>query len=256
MKDSRLRLTLLCVLLCVSTASAADSYYSEPALVSTRPSAEKSLVTIDRFGPVGMSLELIQPAFTMRVGKIEEGSPAAATGQLKKGQIIESINGEALADIDPRVQLANMITEAEAGAGKLRLTSRGEAEPVTVQLPVLGAYSETWPVNCPKSDKIVRNMADYLKQPDANRGISDIGMIFLLSTGNEEDLEFVGEWARKMEPSHYAWYLGFAGIPLCATFTAMPGVAAILTGTTAPKWVSSIMARTAIWPLPWRPQAR
>ncbi|PXA03363.1 hypothetical protein DDZ13_11750 [Coraliomargarita sinensis] len=211
----RFSLPLILTLACASLATASESYYSEPALFSKRPSDSKSLVTIDRFGPVGMSVELIQPAFTMRVGTIEEGSPAAATGKLKKGQIIESINGETLKDIDPRIQLAQMITKAEASDGKLRFAIQGEAEPVVVQLPILGAYSETWPLNCPKSDKIVRNMADYLASPDANRGISDIGMIFLLSTGNEKDLEVVGEWARKMKPSQYAWYLGFAGIPLC-----------------------------------------
>ncbi|HKK18198.1 MAG TPA: DUF6288 domain-containing protein, partial [Opitutales bacterium] len=212
---SRTPLLLILSLICVSLASAAESYYKEPSLFSKRPSANKSLVTIDRFGPVGMSLDLIQPAFTMRIGSIEEGSPAAATGKLKKGQIIESINGEVLKDIDPRIQLAGMITKAEATDGKLRMAIRGEAEPVVVQLPVLGAYSETWPLNCPKSDKIVRNMADYLGSPEGNKGISDIGMIFLLSTGDEKDLEVVKKWAREMTPSHYAWYLGFAGIPLC-----------------------------------------
>ena len=211
----RLRLTLTFLFLCVSSASAADSFYNDSSLFSTRPSEEKSLSTVDRFGPVGMGLELIQPAFTMRIKNIEEGSPAEATGKLKKGQVIESINGETLEDIDPRIQLANMITKAEATDGLLQFAIRSEAEPITVKIPVLGAYSETWPLNCPKSDKIVRNMADYLSSPDANQGISDIGMIFLLSTGNEKDLAVVGDWARKMKPHTYAWYLGFAGIPLC-----------------------------------------
>ena len=39
-----------------------------------------------------MGIDLIQPAFTMRISHIEKGSPAAATGKLKAGQIIESIN--------------------------------------------------------------------------------------------------------------------------------------------------------------------
>ena len=47
----------------------------------------------------------------MKIKNIEEGSPAAATGKLKPGQIIESINGQKLADIDPRIQLGNIITE-------------------------------------------------------------------------------------------------------------------------------------------------
>ncbi len=211
----RLSIALILTLVCASFASAAESYYREPALFSKRPSETNSLITIDRFGPVGMSLDLIQPAFTMRINTIEEDSPAAATGQLKSGQIIDSINGESLKDIDPRIQLANMITQAEAKDGLMRLAIRGEAEPVILKLPVLGAYSETWPVNCPKSDKIVRNMADYLGSPEGNKGISDIGMIFLLSTGNEKDLAVVREWAHEMKPHTYAWFLGFAGIPLC-----------------------------------------
>lgn len=58
-------------------ASAAESFYKEPQLFSMAPKAEKSVNTIARFGPVGMAVELHQPAFTMMVGKIEEGSPAA-----------------------------------------------------------------------------------------------------------------------------------------------------------------------------------
>ncbi len=212
---SRLPFSAFLLLLSIPFAAFAESYYKEPALFSKRPDPENSLITIDRFGPVGMSLELIQPDFTMRIKEIEEGSPAAATGKLQSGQIIESINGESLKDIDPRIQLGNMITKAEATDGLMHFAIRGKAEPITVKLPVLGAYSETWPINCPKSDKIVRNMADYLGSPEGNKGISDIGMIFLLSTGNEKDLAVVRQWAHDMKPHTYAWFLGFAGIPLC-----------------------------------------
>jgi hypothetical protein len=38
-----------------------------------------------------------------------------------------------------------------------------------VKIPVLGAYSKTWPLDCPKSDKIVRNLADYIASPRATR---------------------------------------------------------------------------------------
>ena len=64
---------------------------------------------------------------------------------------------------------------------------------------MLGAYSETWPLNCPKSDKIVRGFADYLAADPAHQGLGDIGMLFLLSTGEDKDLEVVREWARKAE---------------------------------------------------------
>ena len=69
-----------------NASAAEDSYYKSPTLFSTAPNPEKSLQSIDRFGPVGMGIELIQPAFTMRIKNIEEGSPAAETGKLKPGR--------------------------------------------------------------------------------------------------------------------------------------------------------------------------
>lgn len=173
---------------------------------------------MDRFGPVGIGIELHQPAFVMQVKNVEEGSPAAATGKLKKGQIIESINGQALKDIDPRIQLGGIIGAAEASDGLIKLAIDGEVEPVVVRIPVLGAYSKTWPLNCPKSDKIVRDFADYLAKPDSSKGFGNIGMLFLLSTGEDKDIAPVKAWVHGMigkEPSQYAWNLGFGGIPLC-----------------------------------------
>ncbi|MCP4861099.1 MAG: hypothetical protein GY902_07615, partial [Planctomycetes bacterium] len=146
----------------------AQSFYKEPhGLFSTRPGETKSLQTIKRFGPVGMGIDLLQPAFVMRISSIEEGSPAAETGKLAKGQIIESINGQVLKEIDPRIQLGRILAAAEASDGILKFAIKGDPGPVTVKVPVLGSYSKTWPLNCPKSDKIVRQVADYLSKPDA-----------------------------------------------------------------------------------------
>ncbi|BCX48856.1 hypothetical protein HAHE_27640 [Haloferula helveola] len=213
------RIFLIGIFACAtSVLHAAESYYKEPQLFSTAPSPEKSSYVLGRFGPVGMSIELVQPAFTMKVAGIEEGSPAAATGKLAKGQVIESINGEKLADIDPRIQLARILGKAEASDGLLKFAIRGESEPVVVKVPVLGAYSEGWPLDCPKSDKVVRDFADYLSKPDSDKGFSDIGMLFLLSTGDEKDLAVVREWARGLDPAkapNYAWFLGYGGPGLC-----------------------------------------
>jgi hypothetical protein len=217
------RAVLVPMLVCGVLAAAADSsFYKGPALFSTRPSETKSLQTIDRFGPVGMGIELHQPAFVMKIKNIEPGSPAEATGKLKKGQIIETINGQKLADIDPRIQLGRILAAAEATDCVIEFTVKDKpnapAQPVTVKVPVLGAYSKTWPLNCPKSNKIVRGFADYLAKPGSNPGFGGIGMLFLLSTGEEKDLEPVRQWAhgiaKKGAPT-YAWHLGYGGIPLC-----------------------------------------
>jgi hypothetical protein len=195
--------------------AAEPSFYKVPGLFSTQPDVTKSVNPIERFGPVGMGIDLIQPAFTMQVKNIEEGSPAAASGKLKKGQILESINGQTLADIDPRIQLGQILAAAEAKDGVIRFQLRDEPEEVIVRIPVLGAYSKTWPLNCPKSDRIVRAFADYLSQPGSNKGFADSGMLFLLSTGEEKDLEMVRTWARALKSAPtYAWHLGYGGIPL------------------------------------------
>jgi len=209
------RMMLVVVLLCSSTLAEGQSFYREPhGLFSTRPSETASLQSIDRLGPVGLGIELLQPAFVMRIKNVEKSSPAAATGKLEKGQIIETINGQALKDIDPRIQLGQILAEAEATDGVVEFAIQGVAEPVVVKVPVLGAYSDTWPLNCPKSDKIVRQVADYLSKPESTEGLGGIGMLFLLSTGEDKDLEVVRNWARKTPAHTYPWYVGYGGIPL------------------------------------------
>jgi hypothetical protein len=196
----------------------AKSFYKNAPLFSTAPSESLSVNTITRFGPVGMSIELHQPAFTMQVGVVEPGSPAEAAGLLKKGQIIESINGEKLKDIDPRIQLGQIIEKAEATDGVVKFAIKDEAKDVIVKIPVLGAYGKNWPLNCPKSDKIVRNMADYLAKPDSDKGFADFGMLFLLSTGEEKDLAPVKEWVHSLKDKKgngYAWHIGYGGLAIC-----------------------------------------
>jgi hypothetical protein len=213
--------------LAMAAEQGADYYQKEHPLFSTRPDSTASITTIKRFGPIGMALELHQPAFVMKIKSIEEGSPAATTGELEKGQIIESINGEKLADIDPRFQLGQIVAEAEATDGKLRMMVKdkkdAEARPVTVKIPAIGRYSDSWPLHDAKSDRIVRDLADQLaeQQWEGSIGIQGLEMLFLLSTGREQDLEVVRQWAHKTveryqdrDPTNYAWYIGYGGIPL------------------------------------------
>ena len=92
---------------------------------------------VRNFGPVGIGIDLIRPGMTMQIHNVEPGSPAEKTGKLKKGQIIESINGRVLKEIDPRVILGDIITEAEAKDGKVVLKIQGAGD-VTVNIPVMG----------------------------------------------------------------------------------------------------------------------
>lgn len=210
-----------------SSLRADDSYYKSEPSFHPAPDAKAARYSIVRFGPVGIGLELRQPAFTMHITGVEQGSPAEACGKLKKGQIIESINGQFLKDEDPRILLANMITEAEAKDGIMKMMvkedSKSVAKEVIVKIPALGAYSPTWPLNCKKSDKIVRNFADALSQQESV-GLGIQGqMLFMLSTGEEKDLDVVRGWIKKLvakyqnaeEIKTYPWFAGYSGPALC-----------------------------------------
>jgi hypothetical protein len=208
-----------------ATAMKGSSYYKVHPMFSNGPSEKVGVQSIDRFGPVGIGIELIQPAFKMRVGNVEEGSPAAATGKLKKGQLIDSINGRVMKDMDPRQILGNIITEAEGRDGVIRLMIRENAaaspQEVVVQIPALGAYGEDWPLDCKKSDRIIRDMAEFIKKSGSN-GMG-LGHLFLLSTGDEGDLAYVADAMQKIAKANagketaggYPWYIGYGGLSLC-----------------------------------------
>jgi len=72
----KLLLTLVTCLVCGHRAANAQSFYkNQRGLFSTRPDATRSLTNVKRFGPVGMGIDLIQPAFTMRISHIEKARP-------------------------------------------------------------------------------------------------------------------------------------------------------------------------------------
>lgn len=62
-------------------------FYKDPPLFSTAPDPNKSVEIIARFGPVGMSLELHQPNFTMQVGTTSSSPTAPAVNGLERAPI-------------------------------------------------------------------------------------------------------------------------------------------------------------------------
>ncbi len=196
-------------------ASPGAAYYTAATTPLFNPFpnvTDKKPWLVRNLGTVGIGINLVQPGMVMQINNVEKGSPAEATGKLQKGQIIESINGKVLKEVDPRVILGDIVTEAEAKDGKVVLKIKDVGD-VLVTIPVMGAYSKTWPVNCPKSDKIVRNLADLIgKEAQPKWG----SVIFLLSTGEEKDLEVVKRWMKGVK--NYAgmnWDRGYKGPGLC-----------------------------------------
>ena len=217
------------------TASPAfeSDYYKDWPLFSTHAKETARSQPIEHFGPVGIGIELLLPPFQMKLSRIDKGSPAEASGpstglggaKLKVGQMIESINGQTLKDIDPRIILGGIITQAEATDGVIKFmvkeTPEAEAQEVVVNIPVLGAYSQTWPLNCPKSDKIVRDQAEFLARTKSN-GMG-LGLLYLLSTGEAQDLDVARGWVKEQVEKHkgltkietIVWGAGYGGIGLC-----------------------------------------
>ncbi len=206
-----------------------SAYYKDWPLFSTYARETERTQPIEHFGPVGIGIELLLPPFQMKLSRVDKGSPADVCGKLKVGQMIESINGKTLKEIDPRIILGGIITDAEATDGIVKFMVKekpeASAEEVIVKIPVLGAYSKTWPLNCPKSEKIVRAQADFLAKSKINHasGIEGLGLLYMLSTGEEKDLLVAKRWIDELVEKHknvksletYPWYAGYGGIALC-----------------------------------------
>lgn len=219
-----------------------NSFYKSPSLYSTRPKeVHKFEQSVNRFGPVGIGIELTQPAFGMKVKNVEPGSPAGKSGKLKTGQVIVSINGEVLKDIDPRIQLGNIITQAEATDGRVifmvRESTSSKTQEVVVNIPVLGSYRKSWPLNCPKSDRIVRELAKKFKEEGHSGGLHLDGpkILFMLSTGDDDDLEVVKGWMKTIVKNNqdfgkgltYQWFVSW-GAPPIAEYYLRTGDASVL----------------------------
>ena len=177
------------------------------------PFDKRSTWLIKNFGPVGIGI-MLEKGPVMKINNVEPSSPAEKTGKLKQGDIIESINGIKLSETkrDPRIVLGDIITEVEATDGKIQLQLKDKGN-VTVDIPVLGRYSDTWPLNCPKTDKIVRNLAELLAKQGKNEWGS---VLFLLSTGEEKDLEVVRGWMKERKPTWaHNWAVGVEGMGIC-----------------------------------------
>ena len=194
---------------------------------------------IGNFGPTGIEISIL-PDQTLKVLKVQKGSPA--DGKISKGEIIIEINGRTPVSEDKAAeqvfgefkQLASFITKAEATDGMLRFQIKpgedGEAREAAVKIPALGAYSETWPLDCEKTAKIIRANADYIASVAGETGegltqhnlYNGFAILMLLSTGNEKDLDVVRKiYATRMaefttdEIGSHNWHNGIQGIAVC-----------------------------------------
>ena len=210
--------------------SEADSYYTEEPLFSLRP---KSSGTKDlgHIGPTGI-LAFVEPGVKVTVQGTRDGSPAA--GKFQRGEVILSVNGTSLKGKNPFVILGNAITAAEAGDGKMTFeveSQPGTSRQVAIRIPALGAYSPTWPVDCPKSRRIIAGAAGFYSQyvqESKEMGIpTALACLFLLSTGDDSHLPVVRQHYLKFARNpkgigDHTWNNGYNGIA-CAEYFLRTG---------------------------------
>jgi len=183
------------------------------------------------YGPfqVGVSgiWATIEPGLVVTVQSVTPDTPAA--GKLAKGDVIVSANGKSLAADDPRVPLGEALGLAEVD-GKFKLTIKrgGSEQQVVIDIPALGAYSPTWPLNDKKSQAIVRMTAEKLVKGQTAEGwfAADgknmggglngcMAALFLMSTGQDKYMpsveKFVVAMARQAQanPTDSAWHVGY-----------------------------------------------
>ncbi len=218
-----------------SGGGADAGYYTERPLYQSRPDPTREKF----FGVIGTTglKPRIYPGVVLTVEEMVPGSPAE--GKFTKGEIITGINGTVLKGINPFVAMGNALTKAEATDGKMVFdvssadgkTQRKE----TVTIPVLGAYSKTWPLDCPKSKRIINEAAAFYSDPEKFKkdGIPGaLVCLFLLSTGDEKYLPQVKAYFDAFPKDvkaigDHTWNNGYNGIA-CGEYYLRTGDKSVL----------------------------
>lgn len=213
-------------------------YYTEPQVFGNRPNPRREYES----GPVGVTgLEVcIKKGVLVTVETTQPGTPAA--GKFIKGDILVGVNGALLKGKNPYVVLGTALTEAEAKDGKLTFDVKAVKEEtikqVTLTIPVMGAYSKTFPLNCKKSKKIIKQAAEFYSGKDRlkeHNFHNALACLFLLSTGDDQYIPRVKEYFSQFIKKNgdcagvgdHTWYNGYNGVA-CAEYYLRTGDTSVL----------------------------
>ena len=162
------------------------------------------------------------------------GSPAV--GKCNKGDIITGVNGRSFSGNDPLVMLGEAVGNAEATDGIMAFTLKN-GKNAKIIIPVLGAYSDTWPLHCEKSEKIIEEARRHVLSGDMLKkdGFTNlIAGIFMLSTGEEVDMAAVKPMIMRVAANPTVgggsnWPRGYQGI-LMGEYYLRTGDKSVLSG--------------------------
>jgi hypothetical protein len=171
----------------------------------------------------GRTTEVSRQILVTHVGK-----KSPADGIVRVDDIILGVDGT-LFTSDARKSLASAIQMAETDAkeGKLNLLlwRDGQKQDAQIQLRVMGTYSPSAPFDCPKSERIFNEACRVLEKERLQDDLwGAVNCLALMSTGNEEYLPKVREYARKhapkdlklsLKPGMVTWEWGYKNLFLC-----------------------------------------
>lgn len=212
---------------------------------------------ICHYGPTGFFAERHRDHLV--VDTILKGSPS--DGKLMNGDVILAVDGNPIT-VDAYHQFTEAVDKAESSEGKgllqLRVRRTGAlpegstatkqhkkrpakdasqepavpTEPqeskeldVILELKVLGSYAKTAPLNCPKTEALITQTADYLLE-SWNVGKLKWGLLGLLATGEEKYIEAAAGRIREIgkppedpqelldDGMYVSWYRGYDNLLL------------------------------------------
>jgi len=209
-------------------------------IYSSRPDL-KTQKNINCIGATGIKARIYKGL----VVKFEGAVPnSPADGKFTVGQIIIGVNGVPFEGNNLYVVLGKALTLAEATDGKMVFDVKDSEDAatrqVTVRIPVLGAYSKTWPIHCQKSRRIIKQAADFYatdkefkKTYFDSRGIGGaLTCLFLMSTGDDSYLPVVKEYFANFPKDvnaigDHTWNNGYNGIA-CGEYYLRTGDKSVL----------------------------
>ena len=208
-------------------------------------------------GPTGARAIMEAKSFTVKY--IFANSPAA--GKLALDDVITGVNGRpfevphtfghhmtrmkefpTVGYEGPIMDFGNAIEETEGSDGKLTLSVTRAGKPIKVVVPLkaIGKFSNTFPLNCPKSTLLAKQASNYLSGPGYAyiqkekchaKGMSALA---LLAAGKSEQAKQLAHaWNEKPRKGIWVWPVGYQCIFLCEYYlltkdeTVLPTIKAL-----------------------------
>jgi len=209
-------------------------------IYTSRPT-QKTQQNINCIGTTGIKARIYK-GLVVKVEGFTENSPA--DGKMKVGQVITGVNGKSFEGNNIYVVLGNALTAAEASDGSMvfdiKDSEKASTKKITIRIPVLGSYSRTWPLNCKKSQRIIKQAADFYATDKGfkktyleSRGIGGaLTCLFLMSTGADSYLPAVKEYFAEFPKDvskigEHTWNNGYNGIA-CGEYYLRTGDKSVL----------------------------